>query len=239
MRLSRDLLMTAVLAATLAACGADRGAPAGTATPDGVANEALPSPAGAPGTAVTGMPDEPGPNEIRDPDTAVASTDIALDADGNPMPVEPATDAVDPAAAPDAQAPAAVPPLPVPVEPPAAAVDAVAAEEAVAVVREYHAAINGGAYGRAYALWADGGQASGQSAQQFADGFAGVEGVSVEIAPPTRADAAMAQVPVRMSLRRRDGGERRLTGHYTLRRAAGDPAAGWRIASARLREAAP
>ncbi|MFC0678851.1 hypothetical protein ACFFGH_13460 [Lysobacter korlensis] len=237
MRLSRDLLMSAILATLLAACGADQSASPGVATPDGIANEALPSPAGAPGSAVTGMPDEPGPNGIRDPDAAVVAPEVALDADGNPLPPDaPAADAVDPAT----QPPATSPTEPVPVDPAAVpTVDALAASEAVAVVREYHDAINGNAYGRAYMLWGDGGQASGQSAQQFADGFAAVDGMSVEIAPPTRADAAMAQVPVTMTLRRRDGSERRLVGHYVLRRADGDPAAGWRIAAARLREGAP
>lgn len=240
MRTFRRSLLVLVL--VLAACGGDD-RPSGTAaTPDGVANEPLPAPAGA-GGAVTGMPDTPGPNEVEIPEQPAPETAtdpaLALDADGNPLPAEVASDApttsalADPAAQPVPGAPPAAP----------AAIDPVVAQEAVALVREYHAAINAAALGRAYALWADGGQASGQSPQEFADGFAQVESMSVEIGAPGRADATTARVPVTLTVRRLDGSQRRLAGHYTLRRtaeaaAAGDPSA-WRIAAASLREAAP
>jgi hypothetical protein len=233
----------AILVLALAACGgADR--PSGDgATPDGIANEPLPAPVGA-GGAVTGMPDTPGPNEVEIPEQPGAGTEpdpaLALDADGNPLPSEVPPDAPTTSALAD---PAAAQPVPgAPLAAPAA-VDPIVAQEAVALVRDYHAAINAAALGRAYALWADGGQASGQSPQEFADGFAQVESMSVEIGTPGRADATTARVPVTLSVRRLDGSQRRLTGHYTLRRpaeaaAAGDPSA-WRIASASLREAAP
>ncbi|WP_189454889.1 hypothetical protein [Cognatilysobacter bugurensis] len=237
-----------VLTLALAACNGDSAAPqAGPAAGNERGGAALPAPAGAPGTGVTGMPDEPGPNESGPPE--VASADPALGADGLPLPVEgappsapidPATGAPLPLPPPQPMDPGAPPPPPAPPAPePPVTVDALAAEEAIAVVREYHSAINAGALGRAYGLWADGGRASGQTPQEFADGFAAVESLAVDIAPPTRADTALARVPVTLTLRRRDGSERRLAGHYTLRRDPVDPSAGWRIAGTRLRESAP
>lgn len=232
------LPITALVLA-LAACGGDRAAPQAGVLAQSGGEATLPAPAGAPGTGVTGMPDEPGPNESGPPDPAVVETAPAIGPDGLPLPAEP----VPPAPAIDPVTGVALPLAP-PADPagapsPAPTVDAVSADEAVATVREYHAAINAGALGRAYTLWADDGRASGQSPQEFADGFAAVESLSVEIAPPTRADATLARVPVTLTLRRRDGSEQRLAGHYTLRRDALVPAAGWRIASTRLRESAP
>jgi hypothetical protein len=232
----------ATLILALAACGGDDAAPQAGADAQGGRGEAtLPAPAGTPGTGVTGMPDEPGPNESGPPEPAADETELVLGPDGLPLPAEPAppAPAIDPATgAPLSPAPPADPDA-LPAPEPTPTVDAVAADEAVATVREYHAAINAGALGRAYALWADGGRASGQSPQEFADGFAEVESLSVAIAPPTQADTALARVPVTLTLRRRDGSERRLAGHYTLRRDALDPIAGWRIAGTRLRESAP
>lgn len=230
------LSLAAALVLALAACdGGDL--PADSASPDGIANEPLPAPAGAAG-AVTGMPGAPGPNEIRSPDDAPApepAPEVALDANGDPLPADAPPDApVDPALA-DASA--------VPAEAAPAAVDPAAAQEAVALVRDYHAAINGAAYGRAYGLWADAGRASGQTPQQFADSFAPIEGMSVEIGMPGRADPTTARVPVTLTVRRHDGVQRRLEGHYTLRRpaeaAAAADATAWRIASMTLREGAP
>lgn len=248
----RTLRLTlAALVLAMSACGDDAASQAGPAARDAAVAEALPAPAGSPAAGVTGMPDEPGPNESGPPEPATAdsTTAPALGPDGLPLPADaPLVDAGDPAgaAAPTPASPpadglespvAGAPNAGTPAGP--SVVDALAAEEAVATVREYHAAINAGALGRAYALWADGGRASGQSPQEFADGFAAVESLSVAIAPPTHADTALARVPVTLTVRRRDGSERRLAGHYTLRRDALDPAAAWRIAGARLREAAP
>lgn len=234
-------LTVAVLVVALAACGGERAASqAGTVASGGRVEGTLPAPAGVPGTGVTGMPDEPGPNEVGPPEPATDEAPLMLGPDGLPLPAEtaPAPPGLDPATGLPLPPPPADPAA-APAPEPAPTVDALAADEAVATVREYHAAINAGALGRAYALWADGGRASGQSPQEFADGFAAVESMSVEIAPPTRADTALARVPVTLTLRRRDGTERRLAGHYTLRRDGLDPAAGWRIAGARLREPAP
>lgn len=121
------------------------------------------------------------------------------------------------------------------------------ADDAVAAVRDYYAAINARSYGRAYALWAGGGGASGQSPQQFADGFAGTEGVSVELQSPGPVDAGAGQryvqVPVSVAATQRDGSVRRYAGSYTLRRSVVDGSTpeqrAWRIQSADLREVQP
>lgn len=227
MRTFRFSLVALVL--MLAACGgSDR--PADGATADGIANEPLPAPAGVAG-AVTGMPDAPGPNEIQVPEQPEDEPEpaFALDENGNPVPASDAATATADAHAPMVE--------------PSAAVDPAIAREAIALVRDYHAAINAGALGRAYALWADAGRASGQTAQEFADSFAELEGMSVEIGTPGRADATTARVPVTLTVRRLDGSQHRLTGHYTLQRpaeaAAAADASAWRIAAASLREAAP
>ena len=117
-------------------------------------------------------------------------------------------------------------------------------QDAVAVVREYYAAINERNFGRAYALWSDSGRASGQSPQQFASGFDNTIGVSVEILAPSRIDAAAGsrfiEVPVAFTATEKDGRQRRFVGAYTLRRGVVDGATAeqraWRIASADLRE---
>ncbi|GAB3349904.1 hypothetical protein [Lysobacter tyrosinilyticus] len=120
-------------------------------------------------------------------------------------------------------------------------------EDAVAVIRDYYGAINSGDFGRAHALWSDGGRASGQSPQQFAAGFADTTGVSVEMQAPSEMDAAAGsryiEVPVTIIATRRDGSQHRYTGKYVLRRSVVDGATdeqkAWRIASADLGESAP
>jgi hypothetical protein len=121
------------------------------------------------------------------------------------------------------------------------------AEDAVAVVRDYYGAINSGDFGRAYALWSDGGNASGQSPQQFAAGFADTTGISVEMQPPGNVRAAAGsryvEVPVAVVATQRDGSQRRFVGAYTLRRSVADGATpeqrAWRIGSADIREVQP
>lgn len=222
---SRLFYPTLLCAALLAACGDDGGRrPSAAGGGDG-SGEQLPAPTGTSG-GVTGMPDTPGPGPVGPPEPLPA--EVPLDENGNP--ILPAT------APPGGEMP----------------VDAAAGEptpdDAVAVVRDYYAAINGGDFARAQALWADGGRASGQSPQQFAAGFAETTGVSVELMPPGRVDAAAAgarfvEVPVTLTAAQRDGTQRRFVGAYTLRRAVGDGATpdqrAWRIASADLREVQP
>ena len=117
-----------------------------------------------------------------------------------------------------------------------------AADAAIAAVRDYYAAINRRDYGAAYRLWRGQGQASGQSAEQFARGFEATTGISVEIGKPGEIDAGAGQrrveVPVLLVAHQQDGSERRYQGHYVLQRSAADGAndeqRAWRIASARL-----
>ena len=117
-------------------------------------------------------------------------------------------------------------------------------EEAAAVIRTYYAAINALDYGRAYALWSDGGRASGQSPDQFAAGFGDTAVVMVDIGAPGTVEGAagsrFVRIPVSLRAQQTDGSSRRFEGHYVLRRAMVDGASDaqrmWRIASAELRE---
>ncbi|MDR6993008.1 hypothetical protein [Luteimonas sp. 3794] len=117
-------------------------------------------------------------------------------------------------------------------------------EEAAAVIRTYYAAINAVDYARAYALWSDGGRASGQSPEQFAAGFGDTSVVMVDIGTPGAVEAAAGsrfiEVPVSLRAQQINGSSRRFEGRYVLRRAmvdgANDAQRTWRIASADLRE---
>lgn len=215
----------------LAACGKD-GATSSTQGPNGEADGTLPVPAGASGS-VTGMPNRPGPGPVGAQGADLPPAEVALDADGNPLPVDGVpVDGAEAEGMPEGAGEVA---------------DEPTANDAVGVLRDYFAAINSGNFGRAYALWADGGRASGQSPQGFADGFADTTGLSVELMPPGPMEAAAGsryvEVPVNLRASLRDGGERRLTGTFTLRRAVVDGATAeqraWRIASADLRDVAP
>lgn len=251
MRPSRPLFAL-ILALTaplwLSACKDRASTSAGGA--EGEDGRSLPAPDGAGRSGVTGMPDRPGPGQIGlpaiDPNAAPA-----VDENGNPLPiVDPAAlppgDATTPATGPgDANAPATTgPAAPVAPATPIASANEPGAEEAVALVRDYYAAINGKNYERAHALWSDGGRASGQSAQQFAIGFADTVGVSVEVMPPGRIDAGAGQryleVPVALTATQRDGSQRKYVGAYTLRRSVVDGASeaqrNWHIGSADIRE---
>lgn len=190
---------------------------------DAPAVEALPAPAGASGS-VTGMPDEPGPGNVGIAGEPPAlSTTIALPTDVE-LPIDeanPETTGVDPE-----------PAGPTP-------------EDAVALVREYYAAIEARAYDRAYALWADG--ALRQTPAQFATGFALTTHVAATIDAPGRLEAAAGsrfiEVPVAIEAAQQDGRVRRYVGAYTLRHSVVDGATpeqrGWRIASADIREVVP
>ena len=79
------------------------------------------------------------------------------------------------------------------------------AEAAIAVLRDYYAAINAHDFARAHALW----RQNPQTVAQFADGFAGTAGVSVEIGAPGPIDAGAGQrfieIPVRLDATQQDG----------------------------------
>lgn len=231
------------LAAMLAACGGNddaqeprRGAPASTSD---VA--ALPAPAPG-GGSVTGAPPAPAPGEVSLGDEPVqdawietGGTDGLPPLEDNPeaglmelvpiVAVEPGTTGSLPAAS-----------APLPTTP------AATGEQAAAVVQTYYAAIGSRDYRRAYALWSDGGRASGQSPEQFAAGFADTRSVEVQVgasgAPDGAAGSQYVRVPVSVVATQADGSTRRFAGQYTLRRAMADGAGSqaWRIASAELRE---
>lgn len=196
----------------------------------------LPVPARSSGS-VTGMPDDPEPGTPAAVTGEPPPPEIAID--GTLDPVNPETgllpdgaesgEAVDDSGQPQT---AAAEPTP---------------EDAVAVVRDYYDSINSRSYARAYSLWSDNGRSSGQSPQQFADGFADTASVAVEIHPPGPVDAGAGsryiEVPVAISATQHDGSVRKYVGAYMLRRAVVDGATAdqraWRIGSADLREVKP
>lgn len=200
--------------------------------------DALPAPAGARG-GVTGMPDAPGPGEIGPPEEGSLPPPAvsAYDSEGNPVAPD-AAPTIEHGGIAEAQGP-----LPPDERAPYHA-DEPGPQEAAAVVRAYYGAINGGSMATAYRMWSNDGRASGQSPQQFADGFAQTAEVSVEIMQPGRIDAATGaryiEVPVAVAATQRDGSIRRYVGAYTLRRSVVDGASAdqrtWRITSADIRE---
>lgn len=119
------------------------------------------------------------------------------------------------------------------------------ADAAVLVLRGYYAAINARDYGKAYTQWSDGGRASGQSPQQFADGFAETAGVSVAFGEPGLIEGAAGSryidIPATVDATQVDGSIRHYAGSFTLRMTTVDGASEaqrhWHIASADLREA--
>ena len=121
------------------------------------------------------------------------------------------------------------------------------AQDALAVIRDYYASIESHSYARAYSLWSDGGRASKQTPQQFADGFAETAHVEATLGEPGDEDAGAGQrylqVPVAITATRTDGSVHRYAGQYTLHRTVVDGATAdqraWRIASADLREVKP
>lgn len=208
--------------AVLSGCGDD--AARGRQTANADADAALPAPAGA-GAAgsITGMPDAPGPGEV------------PL-AGGAPPAPPPETLPVDPFAVgplednPETGFAAATP----------AGGDAASPAEAAATVSRYYAAIRAGDYGRAYALWSDGGRASGQSPEQFAAGFAPFASSEAQVGAPqglqAAGDAVLVEVPVSVTAVQHDGAVRRFSGRYILRRAVDADAGAWRITAAELQE---
>ena len=234
------LLTLPCLLLALAGCG-DGNDPTANAATDASADAALPKPE-PDGGPVTGMPDTPGPGQVGLPTASVGGDPMqagelpiidgqAPDTDASDLPD--AAAGIEGVGTPDAAAAALL------LEP--------TSEDAVAVLREYYAAIDAQQYGRAYGLWSGGGASSGQTPQQFADGFADTTQVVVDAGAPGRVEPAAGsrfiQVPVAVRAVRRDGSVHRYAGNYTLRRAvvdgASDEQRAWRIASADLREVQP
>ncbi len=196
------------------------------------ANSALPKPQTM-GGSITGMPDHPGPVQSA-PAIAPLQAAVSTASDANdtaPLPDTLGNESVDASAATSAttETPGATEP---------------SAQDAAAIIRDYYAAIDQHNYAHAWALWSDGGHASAQTPQQFADGYADTADVTAQVAAPGRVDAAAGsryiEIPVTITALRRDGSEHQYTGVYTLRRAVVDGAnaeqRAWRIASASLRE---
>ena len=227
----RRSLPVLCLVLCLCACGDDTDT-SGRRNADGSTVDALPQPEGASGS-VTGMPDAPGPGEVGQSSLELPADTQLASAGSVGLPAEGVV-ADDGLAQPSPGNEPAFESEPGP-------------QDAVAVVRDYYAAINAGNFDGASALWSDGGKSSGQSLQQFANGFTDTTGVSVQIKEPGRVDAAAGsrfiEVPVAIDAKQRDGSVRQYVGAYVLRRAVVDGASTeqrqWRIASADLREVRP
>lgn len=116
-------------------------------------------------------------------------------------------------------------------------------DSAAQVILRYYEDIQRRDFGAAYALWSDGGRASGQSGDTFAAGFAKTARVSATITGPVSVEGAAgsqyATVPVEVSATLLDGKQQRFTGSYVVRRAMVDGATTeqrqWRIYSAAIR----
>ncbi|MEO6155114.1 MAG: hypothetical protein ABIP16_05240, partial [Thermomonas sp.] len=144
----------------LAACGGDKTA-SSHAQPG---QESLPKPDVVSGS-VTGMPNPGTPSAQPAP--------VAVSADMD------AANVID-----DGMAEAPLQPMDLP------SIGPDGVDAAVLVLRGYYVAINARDFAKAYAQWSDGGRASGQSPQQFADGFADTQGVSVAFGQPGPIEAA-------------------------------------------------
>ena len=227
------LIMLGVM--MLPAC-ADREAATDVRQDEASGDSALPAPARSTGP-VTGMPDKPAPAEPA-PVTGQAPVENAIVVDGSLDAANPETGLL-PGGGVAAGSDDPAIPVSTPVEP--------TPDDAVAVIRDYYDSINSRSYARAYSLWSDEGRSSGQSPQQFADGFAGTAQVAIAIQKPGPVEAAAGsryiEVPVAINATTHDGRVRGYTGSYVLRRAVVDGASAeqraWRIASADLREVKP
>lgn len=121
------------------------------------------------------------------------------------------------------------------------------AEAAADVVRRYYALIETRRYAQAWALWSDGGRASGKSPAAFAAGFAAYRDYHAKIGVPGLIDAGAGQryvtVPVEASGRlARGGGAFDFRGEVTLHRTGDIDGAtaeqrSWRINNVDLKSA--
>ncbi|MBJ6982563.1 hypothetical protein [Luteimonas sp. MC1572] len=246
-------LLSCLLVLALAACGDDNdAAPTRGSTDEDLA--ALPTPAQS-GGSVTGMPDAPGPGNVplgglrpaaSDGIAMVVPIPGAMPGDGGLPPLEdnPETGLIGVVDLSATTATTATAPTVTPVTPVTPVMSALepAAADAVALVRDYYAAIARGDHARAYAMWSDGGRSSGQTPEQFAAGFSGTRTVVQPGEPGVVSGAAgarLVEVPVSVTTTRADGSEQRYVGAYVLRRATADGSGAWRITAAELREYQP
>jgi len=211
----------------LAACG--------TKQPDGAQQQgqadALPKPEQS-GGSVTGMSSKPGPGEVPLAGAPPVAAPVAAMPEDQVDLLNPETGMLPGGTTPVADGTQAAPAG----EP--------TAQDALAVIRDYYASIESHSYARAYSLWSDGGRASKQTPQQFADGFAETVHVEATLGEPGDEDAGAGQrylqVRVAITATRTDGSVHRYAGQYTLHRTVVDGATAdqraWRIAAADLRE---
>ena len=225
--------LVAGIVIALAACSGNDQAGNTDAQAMAGADSPLPKPEPTTGS-VTGMPDKPGPRVIGVPPGLGPDAAVAL------VTAENTGDAIDPetgAAPTNDDGSAGSNPTPSPSAEPTP-------ENAVGVLREYYAAIDAHDFAHAWALWSDNGRASGQTPQQFADGFANTAHVAVSTGTPGMVEGAAGsryiQIPISIEAAQRDGSVRRYAGAYTLRRAVADGATAgqrsWTLASANLNE---
>lgn len=121
---------------------------------------------------------------------------------------------------------------------PAAAPDS--PQAAAEMVRRYYSAVAAGDYAAAYHLWADNGQASGQTPDQFQAGYADTAEVQAHVGPPGQIGAAAGSryvdVPVEVFATTSSGVQQHFQGTLTLRRSVVTGATPdqrtWRIYSA-------
>jgi hypothetical protein len=129
-----------------------------------------------------------------------------------------------------------------PTSQPSAARDTSAPE---AVLRQYYAAINAGDYRQAYTMWANAGEASNQTYEQFAAGFADTRSVQLAIGTPGRVEGAAGsryvEIPVTVNAMTNSGERQQFEGVYVLRRSVVDGASSeqrrWHLYRATLRTA--
>lgn len=120
------------------------------------------------------------------------------------------------------------------------------AADARQLVVDYYAALNARDYQKAYALWEDGGAASGQSFQHFSGGYATTESVAADVGAPTdqegAAGARYISVPVTLRAQQYNGVQRSYRGRLALRAVAVDGASGeqrgWHLPSAEMQRLA-
>lgn len=124
-------------------------------------------------------------------------------------------------------------------------VDPSSPEGAMQVVRDYYDAINEGEYERAYSHWDGNGSASGQTLEQFEQGFAETKHVDVQIEQPGREDVAAGslfiEIPVTITATTSDERTQSFSGTYSLRRVNDVPGATkeqltWHIYAANITE---
>lgn len=95
-------------------------------------------------------------------------------------------------------------------------------QEAVQVIRDYYQAIARRDYEQAYSQWDQEGRASGQSFEQFKQGFANTASTTVEVGEPGSSGGAVGsvyvEVPVTITAKTTNGVSQQFRGSYVLRR---------------------